>query len=183
MTNSQKQLLIVAAFLAALQFVVKPVLNWQDELTTELALTQGQVERSEQLLKHAEQVTAAHEAILRQREEVLNALPEVMETTLLQIQMQGTLETLFGKHKVGIVEFNWVTGLQAKSETLATLNAKISLIGTIDNLAQAQLALMQEFPFVRHESIELREAPRQRGNYHELSLLIQVAVRQPETSS
>ncbi|MDN7126977.1 hypothetical protein J6J34_01120 [Pseudidiomarina sp. 1ASP75-14] len=178
MTSSQRQLLIFAAFLAALQFVVKPILSWQNDLTTELGLTQGQVQRSEQLLSHAEQVIAAHQVAVEQRATIVTSLPNATETTLLQIQMQDQIETLLRTHTVAIDEFNWMTGLQSQGAGIATLNAKVRIAGTIEHVAQAQLALMEQMPFVRQQSIELRPSQRRRGNVHELTIILQVAVRE-----
>lgn len=178
MTSSQRQLLIVAAFLAALQFVVKPILTWQNDLNTELALTQGQVQRSEQLLEHAEQVISAHQMAIEQRDAIVTSLPVATETTLLQIQMQSQLETLLRGNNVTIDEFNWMTGLQSQSAGIATLNAKVNIVGSLENVARAQLSLMEQMPFVRQQSIELRPSQRRRGAVHELTMILQVAVRE-----
>ncbi|CAB0151174.1 hypothetical protein PSI9734_01587 [Pseudidiomarina piscicola] len=179
MTDNQRTLLIVAVFLAAVQFIVKPIVNWQNQVATELALTHGQVQRSEQLLAHAEQVRKAHQNAIEQQQTLIEGMPSAAETTLLQIQLQDRLATLLRKQDIAIDEFNWVTGAQPQTNAISTLNAKVKLAGNIEALAQAQFALMQELPFVQHQSIELRPSQRRRGNNYELTFLLQVAVRQP----
>ncbi len=176
MTKSQKQLLWIAAILAALQFVVKPVLSWQAELITETQLNLDRLARSEQLLDHADELAASAAAAETARIQLREQFPVAIESSMLQIQLQGELETLLRSKQVRVEQFNWVTGLEPINNSLQGIRAKIMVSGGLQQLIQAHYALMQEMPTAQHESIEIRQANTRRSGYR-LSLTVFIPVQ------
>ncbi|RUO62603.1 hypothetical protein [Pseudidiomarina insulisalsae] len=176
MTKSQKQLLWVAAVLAVLQFIVKPVLSWQEEVKTEATLKLERLERSKQLLANADELTAAATTAQTMKEELLAQFPVAVESSMLQIQLQGEIETLLRGQRVRVEQFNWMTGLEPVNSSLQGLRAKVILSGRLPQLVQTHLQLMQQMPTVQHESIEIRGSNTRRSE-HRLTLTLFVPVQ------
>lgn len=184
MTNSQKRLLVFAAVLAAIQFVVKPLLAWQNEVATEIALQQGRLERSEQLLANAETLTAAAEQAKAVQQTMLAAFPDAQEATLAQIQQQGELEALFREQGLRVEQFSWLTGVLPRSTELAQLRGSITVTGSLTAIANAHYALLKAKPTVVPESIEVRSNSRRgsRGGYR-MTMMLNVRLQQVEAEA
>lgn len=178
MTSSQRNLLLVAGILAALQFLVKPLLAWQSDLATELTLEQGRLERSEQLLENAELLQQATTEAKTAEQAMLAEFPAATEVTLTQIQAQGNIEAIFRKHGLRIEEFSWLTGLQPKNASLSQLRSKLVVSGTMDDVARAHFELLQEMPTIAQDGIEVRRLNRRgsRGGVR-LTVMLNVAVQ------
>ncbi|WP_411360707.1 hypothetical protein [Pseudidiomarina salilacus] len=182
MTNSQKQLLWVAAILAALQFVVKPILAWQNELQAEVSLNAERLTRSEQLLTNAEELQASAAAAEQVRQELISGYPQAVESSMLQIQLQGELEALLRGQNVRIEQFDWMTGLEPMNSSLQGIRANISISGPLENVMQAHLKLMQDLPTIKHESIEIRRANRSRTGVR-FSMSVHIPVQRAASAS
>lgn len=177
MTKSQQQLLWIAGLLAALQFAVKPILAWQDTLITELTLSEGRIERSEQLLLDREAINNAASAATTLAEDVRSKFPLARESSLLQIELQSSIEEQLRAKSVNLQEFAWLTGLQEEPSGLAHLRARVRFSGDISDVTQAQYGLLQAMPNAIHESMELRRDNRRRGAYV-MTLQLRVNVQQ-----
>ncbi|RUO74558.1 hypothetical protein CWI80_04245 [Pseudidiomarina sediminum] len=182
MTSSQRNLLLIAAVLAALQFIVKPLLAWQEDVNLTLTLEQGRLERSEQLLVNAERVRQAANDAQAAQQTMLAQFPVATEATLTQIQLQGAIEAVFRKHGLRIEEFSWLTGLQPKNASLSQLRSKLVVSGAMTNIAQAHFELMQSMPTIAQEDIELRQLNRRgsRGGVR-LTVMLNVAVQNSDS--
>lgn len=178
MTSSQRNLLLIAAVLAAVQFIVKPLLAWQDEVIVSLALEQGRLERSELLLANAEAVQQAASDAQAAQQAMLAQFPAATEATLTQIQAQGTIEAVFRKHGLRVEEFSWLTGLQPKNTSLSQLRSKLVVSGAMTDVARAHFELMQSMSTIGQEDIEVRQLNRRgsRGGVR-LTVMLNVAVQ------
>lgn len=179
MTKSQLQLLWIAGVLAALQFIVKPILAWQNETITEVSLSQSRIERSEQLLSHQEEIAQAAadaEAFIQELEQ---KFPQAKESSMLQIELQSSIEERLRSSNVNLQEFAWLTGLEYGETILASLRARVRFSGDLGGLSKAQFQLLQTMPNMIHESIELRRDSRRRGAYV-MTIQLRVNVRPGE---
>lgn len=165
MTKSQQQLLWIAALLAVLQFVVKPILEWRDTIVTELTLNESRIERSEQLLGQQEEISAAVSAAADLEQQLRSKFPAGNESSLLQIELQSSIEEQLRGNNVNLQEFAWLTGVQQETAGLGHLRARVRFGGDIGKLAEAQFKLLEAMPNAIHESMELRRDNRRRGAY------------------
>ena len=176
MTKSQKQLLWIAAILASLQFIVKPVLTWQNEMRTETDLQLQQLQRSKQLLANADQLATSAAAAEAARETLRSAFPAAVESSMLQIQLQGDIEALLRSKRVRIEQFDWLTGLEPINSSLQGIRAKVMISGSLPQLMQAHTHLMLQMPTAQHDSLELRESNTARRGYR-LSLTLFIPIQ------
>ncbi|WP_417687818.1 hypothetical protein [Pseudidiomarina sp.] len=165
MTKSQQQLLWIAAILAALQFGVKPIIAWQNSLITELTLNEARIERSEQLLASEEEINTAANTAAALANEVREKFPVASESSLLQIELQSSIEEQLRASQVSLQEFAWLTSLQQDGSGLGHLRARVRFAGDIGRLTEAQFQLQSAMPNAIHESMELRRDNRRRGAY------------------
>lgn len=165
MSKSQQQLLWIAGILAVLQFVVKPLVAWQNDRVTELTLQESRIERSELLLDNQEQIASAAEAATAFARELRENFPRGDEGSMLQIELQSSIEEQLRAGQVTLQEFAWLTNLQPSDSGLAHLRARVRFSGDLSRLTEAQFKLLETMPNAIHESMELRRDNRRRGAY------------------
>lgn len=177
MTAKQRNLLLIAALLAALQFVVKPLLQWQRQTIDELSLNQARLERSELLLANADSLATHTAAATALEQKMLAQFPQAQEITLTQIQLQSAIETALRSQQTRIDEFSWLTAPEQSGGSLAVMRGKVTFSGDLADIVSAHFALLEQMPTIAYESMDLRNAGRRgRGGYR-LTLMLNVAVQ------
>lgn len=180
MSSSQKRLLIIAAILAAIQFIVVPLMGYQDQQHQELELLKQRLARSEQLLENREEIAELKKALVENQQQMLNAIPEASDKTIFRISLQGDIQAILRKHNVKMNEFNWLTDEQQVSQNVQLQRAKIIIEAPVSQLAQAHFSLTQELPSIRFVDVGLR-GTRANGQgtdpRMQLELLLEIATR------
>lgn len=182
MSKSQRQLLIVAAILAGIQFVILPLMDYQNQQHDELTLLEQRLSRSEQLLQNQEELKELSAAVQANEEKILAAIPMATDKTMMRIELQGEVQSIARKYSVNVDEFNWLTDSQRVSATVDLQRAKIRLEGPVSQLAQTHLEMTQELPSIRFVDASLTSANNRRSKLKgdpqmRLELILEIATR------
>ncbi|RUO56266.1 hypothetical protein [Pseudidiomarina homiensis] len=184
MTKSQQNLLLIAGVLAAIQFMIVPLMEYQDQEHTELRLLEQRLSRSEQLLENQQKVAELAEQVKSNEAQLLEAIPVATDRTVFRIDLQSEIQRVAREHSLRLEEFNWLTESQAVSDTVQVQRAKIRLSGAVSQLAEAHLVMTQQLPSIRYVDFSLRKSNNRRGGRSsdpqmQIELLLEIATRRP----
>ncbi|HET8816654.1 MAG TPA: hypothetical protein VFM61_04305 [Pseudidiomarina sp.] len=179
MSASQARLLWIAGILAAIQFVVLPVLHYQAELREELTLVQRQVLRSEALVEQLPVLTLQAEKLAAAAQRVAGAFPDASNATGFRLEVQDQIQRVLREQGNQVTLFSWLAQPQAAGNGIQVQQARVNISGTYKTLAEGQLRLAQQAPYIRFIDASLRPQNRDPGQNKpaELTLIIEVAGR------
>lgn len=179
MSASQARLLIIAGVLAAIQFVVVPLLAYQAELRDELTLVQRQVVRSEALVEQLPVLTIQADKLDAAAQRLANSFPDASNATGFRLEVQDQIQRLLREQGNQVSLFSWLAQPQAAGNGIRVQQARINVSGNFKTLAEGQLQLAQQAPYIRFIDASLRPQNRDPGanKQAELTLIIEVAGR------
>lgn len=183
MSTTQQRLLILAAALAAIQFLWLPLMDYQAQQHDELKLLQQRLGRSQELVTHEEELREAAAKARANEALLLEAIPVANERTAYRIELQGEIQNIVRTEQLNLEEFNWLTDAQNVSQNVQLQRAKIRLEGPVSQLAKVHLELTQKLPSIRFVDVSLTPAPsRNRAAatvepQMRLELLMEIATR------
>ncbi|WP_258807320.1 hypothetical protein [Pseudidiomarina sp. CB1] len=186
MSSSQQRLLVIAGLLAAIQFLVLPFIEFQNQQHDELALLQQRLTRSEQLLENSDALNKAWETVTANEAALLEAIPAASDKTMHRIAVQGEIQNIARANEITVDEFNWLTDARFVSDTVEVQRVKIRLQGSASQVAKTQVELTQKLPSIRFVDVNLTPYnTRSRGSAAakepqvRIELLLEVATRTP----
>ncbi|PTB83251.1 hypothetical protein C9928_04085 [Pseudidiomarina aestuarii] len=179
MSPSQARLLIIAGLLAAIQFIAVPLVEYQDELRSELSLLQRQVDRSGGLVEQLPVLQVQADKLDAAAKQVAQAFPDASNATGFRLEVQDQIQRLAREHGNQVTLFSWLAQPQAAGNNIQVQQARVNMSGNFRTLAQGQLALAEQAPYIRFIDASLRPQNRNPGanKQAELTLIIEVAGR------
>lgn len=179
MSGGQARLLIIAGLLAAIQFVVLPLISYQAELRDELTLLQRQLVRSEALVEQLPVLTLQAEKLDAAARRVADAFPDASNATGFRLEVQDQIQRLLREQGNQVTLFSWLAQPQAAGNGIQVQQARVNISGNFKTLAEGQLQLAQQAPYIRFIDASLRPQNRDPGDNKqaELTLIIEVAGR------
>lgn len=179
MSASQARLLLIAGVLVAIQFIVLPLVSYQTELRDELAMLQRQVVRSEALVEQLPVLTLQAEKLDAAAQRVATAFPDASNATGFRLEVQDQIQRLLREQGNQVTLFSWLAQPQAAGNGMQVQQARVNISGNFKTLAEGQLQLAQQAPYIRFIDASLRPQNRDPGDNKkaDMTLIIEVAGR------
>lgn len=179
MSSGQRRLLLIAAVLAAIQFIVLPLLAYQTEQIESLTLVERRLGRSENLVAQLDVLQLQATKLNESAQNEFDKFPSAANATVFRLEVQDQIQRTVTAAGGQVSLFSWIAQPSASSSEMIVQQARLTIDGTFSSIATAQLDLTEKLPFVRFIDAQLRPSSRTAvaNQAASLILIIEVAGR------
>lgn len=186
LSSTQSRLLLIAASLVFVRFVVTPLLDYKATLRDELIVLTAQLDKSEVLLANRKKILEL-ESKTREAEVTLNKIvPKVMSTETYRLFFQQRVNSFAASRGVVVSNFQWVLDAPLPGTFVLTDKARIQLTGKKSSLAYFHADLESEFGNAAVKELSFVYQPVDMGAGvsadASLNLLVDVVYQTPRSS-
>lgn len=136
-------LLYLAAFLLTLNFLVKPLLEWQDEQLLYLSQQEKRLVKLEGLLQAKPDLLAINQEVKRRLSKVDTMIPTI-NISEFKIQIQKNIASILESKKIKIDTVAWRNPPDETNRFELTL--ELAANGQVSDILAAHIALEQAYP-------------------------------------
>lgn len=180
---SQQKLLMIAAILAALRFVVVPLFDWQAAQLEQLQVATAQLERAIRLKNSAPAQAEQLQQLESAKAELLKEYPVATQSAQFRLQMQQQLQQQFTATGLQVSLFEWLSQENIQNDMLERHYASVDVTGNPALLMQVFSQELARKPWLKVKELRLRQRSGAPIGETSAELTIELtALRQPSRS-
>lgn len=177
MTATQKKLLVIAAVLAACQFLLLPLIAWQQQTQHATQLTADQIQRINRLIAQQPGLSTTQQQLSATYQQQLSQLARFTDLTTFKLQQQQNWRTLAASDNLRFNAMDWLTEQTYFNEELWLLSGSIDVTGELPDLARFYHYQLQADPAIKLTFIEFALVPQratQQAEHYNMQILFEL---------
>ena len=135
------ELVAILSVLLVLQFLVMPLLRWQDEQALQVNLLEKRYAKISELMMRGSDYVVQFDAVNLAYQAQRDRLFTVDDEATFKLQQQVDIENLLAKHNLVVSNFGWNPGIAHDDFDVFIYPAVVRVEGTTFGLMQAMLEL------------------------------------------
>lgn len=139
--NKHKLMLFILAILLTLQFIIVPILTWQDEKLAQIQSSSKRLFKANNVIERLPQIQKILLALQKQNHILEASYYNKASLDTFKLEFQQQIEALFEQYNMNVQGFRWVTELTGE---LTEVRIDINFKGKLKDFSLFQLALAQQ---------------------------------------
>jgi hypothetical protein len=157
MTDIKKHalLLSILALLAVLNFIVVPILDWQDKLIVQISSQQKQVVRIEKVLTEDNEQSVNRNMLIKHLENITRLFFPYASDSAFKLERQQAFESLLTKHQLKSANIGWQAVTELQGPILKRYQVKIKFDGKLVDVVAMFIELESLLPWSEIEDFNI----------------------------
>ena len=171
MTDIKKHalLLSILALLAVLNFIVVPILDWQNKLIFQISSQQKQVARIRKVLKADDGQSSNRQTLATELEKIEPLFFSYATDSAFKLERQQAFEQLLERHQLTLSTLGWQAMTELQSIALKRYQVKIKFSGQFVDAVAMFIELESGLPWLKIEDFNISSRGTQKEQLGSIS--------------
>lgn len=143
--NNSKKLLLVLGVMLVARFILIPIIEWQDDMIAENESLSKRLTKIDNVLFNEEVIALNLSKVKNTNSALQQNYFIASDVEAFKLKQQQVLEQKFENHKLKIKGINWIANIPGD---VSEHRLKITFQGKTKHLAQMQMELVQQSPYI-----------------------------------